>query len=105
MLLCMLHMFSSSMKKLFKKPFVHIGLKNVKCYCCIFKDRKVIYYVHQRSKCKIEPPSCSNTPSISLDSLSSSDNISHHNDDHQDKTEDLQIYCCCYHLLKSFLKK
>ena len=94
-------MFLSSMKKLFKKPFVHIGLKNVKCYCCIFKDRKVIYYVHQRSKSTVEP-SCS-TPSISLDILSSPEHIQH-SDNHQDKTEDLQIYCCCYHLLKSFLK-
>ena len=86
------------MEKIFKKPLVQLELKNVRCYCCIFKDKKVTYYVRKKSTSSHD----SGYDSTSDDVLEQSDK-KQVSTDHEDKTEDLQIYCCCYHLLKSFL--
>ena len=90
------------MEKVLKKPWVHLELKNVRCYCCIFKDKKVTYQVTKKNKGPSLTGSCSSLYNSYDDEMNEDKNVPV---DHKDKTEDLQIYCCCYHLLKSFLNE
>lgn len=103
------------MEEVVKKPWITLHLKNVHCYCCIFKDKKVTYHVtrSQWKKWSTWSGKWKKTLSTGFQEEEKVSSGVEENEpvveegDYQkeDDTSDVHLYCCCYHFLKKWLKK